>query len=65
MVFKGAHVVYLMAFSYNVHGELITYSKATLQCLVIVFMELTVHSWRLPHYASWCPWFALNPMFMV
>lgn len=44
MVFKGAHVVYLMAFSYNVHGELITYSKATLQCLVIVFTMFIVYS---------------------
>jgi hypothetical protein len=54
-----------MVFGYQVFMVLIVYLKVPFCYSVIVFMELTIHSWRLPHYASWCPWFALNPMFMV
>jgi hypothetical protein len=52
MVFIGAHVVCLMAFDYCVHGELIAYLKATLQCFVIEFTMLIIYSQRLP-YGVW------------
>jgi hypothetical protein len=52
MVFRGVHVVYLMAFSYYVHGEFTTYLEATLQCLVIVFTMLTIYPQMLP-YGVW------------